>query len=68
MADIDPVEFGAVQTEVSALRREVNEMRGDIKALLALANRSQGGFWMGIAIASFLGGIATWFADRVFRG
>jgi hypothetical protein len=35
-------------------------MEIDIKELLALANKSKGGFWMGMTIASIAGGFLTW--------
>jgi len=31
-----------------------------IKELLALASKGRGGFWMGMTIASMLGGVLTW--------
>jgi len=39
-------------------------MDADIKTLLALANQSKGGFWMGMTIASIVGGILAWFAQH----
>jgi hypothetical protein len=30
-----------------------------MKEMLALANKSKGGFWMGMAIASFVGGLIS---------
>jgi len=39
------------------LKQSQVEMERDIKELLALANKSKGGFWVGMAIASFIGGI-----------
>jgi hypothetical protein len=33
--------------------------------LLALANRGRGGFWAGMTIASFLGGLATFFMHNL---
>jgi hypothetical protein len=40
-------------------------MRNDIKTLLELANKSKGGFWVGMAIASLIGGIIAFVADRL---
>lgn len=65
MSDFDPIEFGALRAEVTALRREMDDMRKDMKALLALANQSKGGFWMGMTVASVLGGVITWVADQI---
>lgn len=63
-ADIDPKEFGALTAQVAILESQVQDMQQDIKALLALANQSKGGFWAGMAIASALGAVASWFISN----
>lgn len=60
MTDIDPVEFGELRSQVNLLEKQVMELQKDVKTLLELANKSKGGFWMGMAIASMLGGIISW--------
>lgn len=62
---IDPREFGKLEAQVEALQGEVHGMRNDIKTLLELANKSKGGFWVGMAIASLIGGIIAFVADRL---
>jgi hypothetical protein len=62
---IDPREFGKLEAQVEALQGEVHAMRNDIKTLLELANKSKGGFWVGMAIASLIGGIISFVADRL---
>jgi predicted PurR-regulated permease PerM len=52
---------------VKALQQEVQGMRDDVKQLLELANKSKGGFWMGMTIASFVGGIVTFIGERFVR-
>jgi hypothetical protein len=66
MSEIDPREFGKLEAQVEALQIEVHAMREDIKALLEMANKSKGGMFVGMAIASFVGGVITFIADRVF--
>lgn len=66
MSEIDPREFGKLEAQVEALNVEVHALRNDVKTLLELANKSKGGFWMGMTIASTLGGILTFVADRIF--
>ena len=66
MSDIDPREFGKLEAQVEALQAEVHALRQDIKLLLEMANKSKGGMFVGMAIASFIGGIITFIADRVF--
>jgi hypothetical protein len=66
MSDIDPREFGKLEAQVEALQLEVHGLRQDIKTLLEMANKSKGGFFVGMAIASFAGGVITFVADRLF--
>ena len=59
MSEIDPREFGKLEAQVEALQSEVHAMREDIKALLEMANKSKGGMFVGMAIASVLGGVVS---------
>ena len=67
MSDIDPREFGKLEAQVESLQTEVHALRDDVKKLLELANKSKGGFWVGMSIASAIGGVLTFIVDRVFR-
>jgi hypothetical protein len=60
MTEIDPREFGRLEAEVQSLRNQVAAMQTDIKTLLEMANRSKGGLWAGMTIASMLGGLISW--------
>ena len=67
MSDIDAREFGKLEAQVEALQKEMHSLSADVKALLELANKGKGGVWMGMTIASFMGGIVTFVADRVWK-
>jgi hypothetical protein len=67
MSEIDPREFGKLEAQVEALQHEVHAMRDDIKALLEMANRSKGGFFVGMAIASVIGGFISFVATKVMK-
>ena len=67
MSDIDPREFGKLEAQVEALQTEVHGLRQDIKLLLEMANKSKGGFFVGMAIASVVGGIISFVATKVIR-
>ena len=67
MSEIDPREFGKLEAQVEALQSEVHAMREDIKALLEMANRSKGGMFVGMAIASVFGGIVSFVAGKMIR-
>lgn len=65
--NVDPVEYGRLISTVESLEKKVDAMEADIKALLALANKSKGGFWMGMTIASFIGGVVTWASSHFLK-
>ena len=67
MSEIDPREFGKLDAQVEALQIEVHGLRQDIKLLLEMANKSKGGMFVGMAIASFIGGLVTFVADRLWK-
>lgn len=67
MSEVDARDFGKLEAQVEALQKEVHTLSTDVKALLELANKSKGGFWMGMTIASAVGGFITFIADRVWR-
>lgn len=58
---IDPVKVGMMWAKVEAMESEVNELRKDVKTLLELANKSKGGFWMGMVIASSISSLIGFF-------
>lgn len=66
MSDIDLREFGKLEAQVEVLQAEVHALREDVKTLLAMANKSKGGFLVGMAIASAISGAAAFILDRVF--
>ena len=67
MSEVDARDFGKLEAQVEALQKEMHTLSADVKALLELANKSKGGFWMGMTIASAVGGFITFVVDRVWR-
>jgi hypothetical protein len=67
MDEVSAREFGRLEAQVEALQCDVHNLRDDVKSLLELANKSKGGFWMGMTIASLVGGMFTFFIDRFFK-
>ena len=62
--EIDPVKYGVLWERVQVMDKKIDKMERQIEELLALANRSKGGFWMGMTIASMGGGVITWLASH----
>jgi hypothetical protein len=70
MADLDNFDmfkFGGLVNQVENLQAKVDSMDRDIKELLELANKSKGGFWMGMTIASIVGGVITYITNFLFH-
>lgn len=67
MSEVDARDFGKLEAQVESLQKEVHTLSNDVKQLLELANKSKGGFWMGMTIASAVGGFITFIADRLFK-
>lgn len=57
MAEIDPVKYGVLWHKVEKMEEEVSELRKDMKTLIAMAERSKGGMFMGMAIVSALSSV-----------
>jgi hypothetical protein len=67
MNEIDLRDFGRLEADVEALQNQVTRLTEKVDALLELANRSKGGFWAGMTIASIIGGTATFIAERLIK-
>jgi uncharacterized protein YlxW (UPF0749 family) len=67
MSDIDARDFGRIEAQVESLQAEVHQLAKDVKELLELANKSKGGFWMGMTIASMAGGFITFIGGRLLK-
>jgi predicted PurR-regulated permease PerM len=57
--EIDPIKYGAMWQKVQNMEKTMNKMETQMEELLELANKSKGGFWTGMAIASALSGIVS---------
>lgn len=66
--DIDPVKYGVLWERVQNMDKKIDRMENQIEQLLELANKSKGGFWMGMTIASMVGGLITWVASHLRGG
>jgi hypothetical protein len=58
--EIDPVKYGVLWERVTQMDKKIDKMEGQIEELLELANKGKGGFWMGMTIASMIGGGVAW--------
>jgi hypothetical protein len=65
--EIDLVKYGVLWERVQSMDRKVDKMERQLEELIALANKGKGGFWMGMTIASMVGGVITWAVGH-FKG
>ena len=63
-SEFDPVKYGVLWERVQVMDKKIDKMERQIEELLALANKSKGGFWMGMTIASSVGAVIAWLASH----
>lgn len=64
-AEIDPIKYGVLWERVQTMDKKIDKMERQLEELVALANKSKGGLWAGMAIASAIGGLVTWAAGHI---
>ncbi len=73
--EIDPVKYGVLWQKVenyeakfAEMSKTIDKMDASDEELVAMANRSRGGFWVGMgfvsAFSSLVGFIAHWLGNR----
>ena len=62
--ELDPVKYGVLwnttennEKKLEELNRKMDKMESKLEELVALANQSRGGFWVGMAVVSAISGI-----------
>lgn len=67
---IDPIQYGMLLASVESLKAQQADMKrdfdtrmetvsGQVAELLALANKSKGGLWVGMSVAGSMGAVAS---------
>ena len=49
---IDPVKYGVLWERVKNMDDKIDKMERHVEELLAMANKSKGGLWLGMSIVS----------------
>jgi hypothetical protein len=65
---VDPVEFGKVLARLDEQDKAMNEMRTDIKNLLAMANQGKGSLWVLTSVGAAVGAMLTWVVQHGWPG
>jgi len=62
--ELDPVKYGILwntvennEKQLELMSQKIDKMESKLEELVALANQSRGGFWVGMAIVSAISGI-----------
>jgi len=63
--NFDPVKYGVLWERVQMMDKKMDKMERQIEELLELANKSKGGFWMGMTIASGIGSVIGWIVSHM---
>jgi hypothetical protein len=66
MSEIDPVQFGNLVGQVTALQAKVDSMETKIDDLLGMANRGKGALWLGMSLGGVLAGALGALAEAIF--
>jgi hypothetical protein len=66
--EIDPVKYGVLWQKVQDLDKKVDKLEIGMEELLALANKSKGGFWAGMALVSGVSSAIGYFSQWFHKG
>lgn len=61
---VDLYKYGKLVAQVEAMEKKIDKLESGMEELLELANKSKGGFWMGMVIASGVGGLITFITSH----
>lgn len=50
--EIDPVKYGVLWQRVQDMDKKMDKMERQLEELVALANQSKGGLWLGMSVVS----------------
>ena len=65
---IDLVKYGVLWQKVEELEKKIDKLEHGMETLLALANQSKGGFWMGMVFVSVVSSVVGYFTNWLHKG
>jgi hypothetical protein len=66
--EIDLVKYGVLWQKVEELEKKIDKLEHGMETLLALANQSKGGFWMGMVVVSVISSIVGYVTNWLHKG
>ncbi len=62
--EIDPIKYGVLWQHVQDMDKKMDKMECQLDELVALANKSKGGLWLGMSIASGFSALVGFLASN----
>lgn len=62
--NFDPVKYGVLWERVQVMDKKMDKMERQLEELVALANKSKGGLWFGMSMASAAGAAIGWITSH----
>jgi hypothetical protein len=73
--EIDPVKYGVLWQKVQdyerrfdAMEAKMDKLETSMDSLIALANQSRGGFWVGMTVVSIISSLSGYFTHWLSKG
>jgi hypothetical protein len=63
--EIDPVKYGVLWQRVQDMDKKIDKMERQLEDLVALANRSKGGLWLGMTIVSGISALTGFIVSHI---
>jgi len=65
---IDLVKYGVLWQKVEEIEKKIDKLEDGMATLLALANQSKGGFWMGMVVVSVISSLIGYLTNWLHKG
>ena len=63
----DPYKYGKLVAQVEAMEKKIDKLEAGMEELLALANKSRGGFWVGMMVVSTVSAIIGYVTSHFLK-
>ncbi len=63
----DPYRYGKLVAQVEAMEKKIDKLEAGMEELLELANRSKGGFWVGVMIVSGISALIGYITSHFIK-
>jgi len=64
-SDFDPVRFGRLESTVDDVKKDVHDLKNDVRSLLGIANQAKGARWLFGGAFGVFGAMAGWVISHI---